>query len=58
MPIGVLSSYNKQIILQMTMRKWLLTLLLKYHCKQYINQRIFGIPMLTTNKTAYQQGIF
>ena len=49
---------NKQIILQMTMRKWLLTLLLKFHCKLYMNQRTFGIPMLTTNKTAYQRGIF
>ena len=40
------------------MLPWLLTLLLKFHCKLYMNQRTFGIPMLTTNKTAYQRGIF
>ena len=43
---------------QMTMRKWLLTLLLKHHCKLYMNQRVFGIPMLTTNKAAYQRETF
>ena len=26
----------------MTMRKWLLTLLLKYYCKLYMNKRLFG----------------
>ena len=40
------------------MRKWHLTLLFKYHCKLYMNQRTFGTPMLTTNKTAYQRETF
>ena len=37
----------------MTMRKWLLTLLLKYHCKLYMNQRLFGTPIVTNKMNGY-----
>ena len=38
---------------QITMRKWLLTLLLKYHCKLYMNQRLFGTTIVTNKMNGY-----
>ena len=38
---------------QMTMRKWLLTLLFKYHCKLYMNQRLFGTTIVTNKMNGY-----
>ena len=37
----------------MTMRKWLLTLLFKYHCKLYLNQRLFGTTIVTNKMNGY-----
>ena len=46
-------SFKEPITHQMTMRKWLLTLLLKYHCKLYMNQRLFGTTIVTNKMNGY-----
>ena len=33
--------------------KWLLTLLFKYHCKLYLNQRLFGTTIVTNKMNGY-----
>ncbi len=37
----------------MTMIKWLLTLLFKYHCKLYMNQRLFGTTIVTNKMNGF-----
>ena len=37
----------------MTLRKWLLTLLSKYHYKLYMNQRLFGTTIVTNKMNGY-----